>query len=74
MLMPLRLRVQVSAAACLEGGGGGGWKHLGQLFHYLKSARSGPGSQPWQRLAGTTIIVTIRKQTAPAEVFGPGKN
>lgn len=27
----------------------------------------------YARLAGTTIIVTIRKQTAPAGVFAPGK-
>lgn len=67
MLMPLRLTVQVSAAAW-------GKKHLGQLFHYLKSARSRLGSQPRLRLGGTTIIITIRKQTAAAEVFGPGKN
>jgi len=67
MLMLLRLRVQVSAAAWEK-------KHLRQLFHYLKSAHSEPGSQPRLRLGGTTIIITIRKQTAPAREFYPGKN
>lgn len=69
MLMPFcRRGFRVSAAVWEKK------KHLGQLFHYLKSVRSGPGSQPRLRLGGTTIIITIRKQTAPAEVFGPGKN
>lgn len=46
--------------------GRGGEKFLGQLFHYLPFALSGPGSQLWPRLAGTTIIITISHQTAPA--------
>lgn len=59
----------VSAASS---GGGGGEKFLGQLFHYLPCALSGPGSQLWPRLAGTTIIITISHQTAPASAW-PGE-
>lgn len=65
VLMPFRL------SGSGFGGFFGWWGEtfLGQLFHYLPCAHSGAGSQLWPRLAGTTIIITISHQTAPARAW-----
>lgn len=64
--MPLRLRVS-GFIGCL-----GGKKHLGQLFNYLKSAHSGPGSQPGLRLARPQLLLQLESRQHQ-QVFGPGK-
>lgn len=48
-------------------------QHLGAIISLSgKCFPAGDGGSPQQRFSGTTIIITIRKQTAPG--FGSRRN
>lgn len=69
-----RMNVDVSSSEGSGFSGCLGKKAFGAIISLSQIRSQRAGSQPRLRLGGTTIITTIRKQTAPAEVFCPGKN